>query len=126
MGKAKRAAAQQAAAVKKKARMGQLILLGIVLAAFVGAYMLWNQGSQGGKSTLGNLRDRITLIATPRVPRPVALDPIYFTDPDVRQSYQTAKSDPETLEHMPCYCGCFDNSGHQNNLDCFADNHGAS
>ena len=28
------------------------------------------------------------------------------------------------LFRSPCYCGCFSNSGHRNNLDCFKDNHG--
>ena len=70
------------------------------------------------------LRDHLVLPASPRKPRPATLDPDSFTDPDVRVAYQAAKDTPEPLEHVACYCGCFGNSGHRNNLDCFHDDHG--
>jgi len=41
------------------------------------------------------------------------------------KGYQVAREIPEVLERVMCYCGCDRNPGHQNNLDCFADDHGA-
>lgn len=36
----------------------------------------------------------------------------------VREAYQFAIANPNTLSKFPCYCGCGD-MGHQSNLDCF-------
>jgi hypothetical protein len=58
-----------------------------------------------------------------RVPRPPTLDPAKFQDPEVRAAYEVARKNPELLEKMPCYCGCF-GQGHKSNYDCFVDNHG--
>lgn len=33
--------------------------------------------------------------------------------------YQVAGQATEVLEWMPCYCGCGESAGHQNNLNCF-------
>ncbi len=66
----------------------------------------------------------VVLPAVPHRPRPVALDPNQFKDPEVRAAYEAARNNPELLEQMPCYCGCYGNSGHTNNLDCFTDRHG--
>ena len=43
-----------------------------------------------------------------------------------RDAYQAARDVPEVLREIPCYCGCMQNDGHRNNLDCFTDNHGAT
>ena len=72
------------------------------------------------------LKNRLVLPASPRNSRPFTLSPQSFSEPEVRQGYQVAKDIPEVLEHMSCYCGCYSSSGHRNNLDCFADNHGAT
>lgn len=26
---------------------------------------------------------------------------------------------PDVVSSVPCYCGCFDQDGHESNLDCF-------
>ena len=61
--------------------------------------------------------------ATPREPRPQTLDPARFTG-RVAEGYRIAKERPALLERIPCYCGCYFDSGHQNSLDCFKDHHG--
>ncbi len=89
----------------------------IILAALgVGGYW-WTSG--GGSGPVPGAKP-----ATPRVPRPATLSPALFTGYAAR-GYQVAKEIPEVLEHIMCYCGCDRNPGHQNNLDCFADDHGA-
>ncbi|MBI4459880.1 MAG: hypothetical protein HY648_07460 [Acidobacteria bacterium] len=72
------------------------------------------------------LQNRLVLPAQPHSVRPVTLSPNSFSDPEVQRAYQVAKEVPAVLEHMPCYCGCYGSSGHRNNLDCFADNHGVT
>jgi len=64
------------------------------------------------------------LPAIPRNPRPTTLSPALFTG-EAARAYQIAQEVPELLERMPCYCGCYVNPGHRNNLDCYTDRHGA-
>lgn len=69
-------------------------------------------------------REPWSLPAIPRNPRPVTLSPALFTG-EAAKAYQIAQEVPELLERMPCYCGCYVKPGHQNNLDCYTDRHGA-
>lgn len=64
------------------------------------------------------------LPAMPRNPKPSTLSPLLFTG-QVARAYQIAQEVPELLERMPCYCGCYVNPGHRNNLDCYTDRHSA-
>lgn len=40
-------------------------------------------------------------------------------DPKVEEAYDIAIHHPEVLDFMPCYCGCYDEAGHENNTHCF-------
>ncbi|TAJ96215.1 hypothetical protein EPO44_13400 [bacterium] len=62
------------------------------------------------------------LPAIPRNPRPATLSPDLFTGKE-REAYRIAQEVPELLERTPCYCGCYVNPGHRNNLDCYTDRH---
>ena len=62
------------------------------------------------------------LPAIPHNPRPETLSPLHFTG-EVARAYRIAQEVPELLERMPCYCGCYVNPGHRNNLDCYTDRH---
>ena len=75
----------------------------------------------GAKNSLSK---KVILPTYPRRPRPATLPPEQFSDPVIRQSYEVAQNNPQLLEHMPCYCGCYISHRHTSNLDCFADNHG--
>jgi hypothetical protein len=72
------------------------------------------------------LKNRLVLPAKPLAKRPYTLEPSTFKEPETVKAYEAARAVPEVLEHMPCYCGCFSNAGHRNNLDCFKDNHGVT
>ncbi|MCR8842627.1 PCYCGC domain-containing protein [Paenibacillus sp. SC116] len=37
----------------------------------------------------------------------------------VRTAYMTAAKVTEQLDYIPCYCGCGESAGHNNNLNCF-------
>ena len=77
-------------------------------------------------STNPALRNRLILPAIPQRPRPITLEPTAFADPEIRASYQAAKDSPEALETVACYCGCYSEAAHRNNLDCYKDNHGVT
>lgn len=77
-------------------------------------------------STNPALRNRLILPAIPQRPRPITLEPTAFSDPEIRASYQAAKDSPEALETVACYCGCYSEAAHRNNLDCYKDNHGVT
>jgi hypothetical protein len=115
---------------KSNKRLWQGILAVLVVGAMVGGYMLMWHGSSSDSSgtdilnTNSSLPGRMALPATPRNPRPETLNPNTFADPEVRDAYQAAKDAPEVLEHLACYCGCFREANHRNNLDCFKDMHG--
>jgi uncharacterized protein with PCYCGC motif len=122
---------------RKKTRYGQLILAIVVVAGLASSWILISREPSDSSAMpdaadvsadekpAPGLEDRMILPAKPQNPRPVTLNPAAFaSDPEVQQSYQAAKNVPEVLEHLACYCGCFGNAGHRNNLDCFKDSHG--
>ena len=136
-------ALSRSSARRKSKRIIQGFLAVLVIGGIVAAWFLGGSGSGSGSSTISSapttppatidpntlpasLKNRLVLPAKPLAKRPYTLEPSSFKEPEVIKSYQAARDVPEVLEHMPCYCGCFANSGHRNNLDCFKDNHGVS
>lgn len=125
---------------KKKARSAagsrRWIALAVVATAVAlvgaGIYLVSQPSQSAATSAPGkppskarsSLKTKVFLPAFPRRPRPVALPPGQFADPLIRKSYEVARSNPQLLEQMPCYCGCYMSPGHTNNLDCFVDRHG--
>ena len=120
-------------------RVYQTILVVAVVGAMISIYFFGGRstssvGSEGlppsapsgVTSTNPALRNRLILPAIPQRPRPITLDPASFPDPEVRASYQAAKDSPEALETVACYCGCYSEAAHRNNLDCYKDNHGVT
>jgi hypothetical protein len=87
-----------------------VVLLGVSLV--VALFLFFPMGEPWG------------LPAVPHNPRPATLSPALFTG-EAARAYQIAQEAPELLERMPCYCGCYVNAGHRNNLDCYTDRHGA-
>ena len=44
----------------------------------------------------------------------------------VRRAYQIARTIPEVLDGLYCYCRCRENSGHKNLLSCYVDTHAST
>ncbi|WP_064091355.1 PCYCGC motif-containing (lipo)protein [Rossellomorea aquimaris] len=40
-------------------------------------------------------------------------------DENMQLIYTSAAKSEELLKYIPCYCGCGDSAGHENNLNCF-------
>ena len=124
---------------KKKTRLWQGVFTLVVLGGLAATFLLMyrpatpaepskagNPASAAAPSGDGGLPNRQVLPATPRNPRPSTLAPTRFSDPQTSTAYQIAQVIPEVLERLPCYCGCYQSVGHQNNLDCFSDEHGVT
>jgi hypothetical protein len=123
---------------KKKAATWQIVVIVMVLGGLASSWFLVGRDSAGEAAAVDEsaavkpeppppgLENRMILPAKPQPRRPVTLNPAAFADPETKNAYQAAKDVPEVLEYMPCYCGCFGNAGHRNNLDCFKDNHGVT
>ena len=107
------------------------ILLGIFAAGLLiiaaGLFVMYFREDPAVKEAKIELDRYANPILSPkaRIPRPASLDPAQFQDPNTRAAYAVARSAPELLEQMPCYCGCF-TTGHTSNYDCFVDNHGVT
>ncbi|MGH7985750.1 MAG: CYCXC family (seleno)protein [Candidatus Binataceae bacterium] len=54
----------------------------------------------------------------------VTLNPNLF-EGEAREAYQVAQAHPDLLAQLHCYCGCEQNEGMKDLLDCFRTNHGA-
>ena len=92
----------------------------------VGEEGLAQPAPPGMTSTNPALRNRLILPAVLQSPRPITLPPEQFTEPEIHQAYVAAKEAPEALETVACYCGCYSEARHRNNLDCYKDNHGVT
>jgi len=55
----------------------------------------------------------------------LTLNPDLFSG-ETHGAYLVAQKHPELLAQLDCYCGCEQNEGHKNLLDCFRTNHGAT
>jgi len=123
---------------RKKTKVWQLVLAIVVIAGLASSWIFLtgepsSQSASAGATdaptpsiVVPGLENRMVLPVTPQSPRPVTLNPAAFDHPETKASYQAAKDSPEALENVACYCGCFGNSGHRNNLDCFKDSHGVT
>jgi hypothetical protein len=97
---------------KKSSKFWKIAVLTIGVALVVGSLFFFPRSEPWG------------LPAIPQTPRPATLSWALFSG-DAAKAYQIAQQAPELLERMPCYCGCYVNPGHRNNLDCYTDRHGA-
>ncbi len=100
-----------------------VFLVGVlVVVVGAGGYWWWQSRPLTGPALAA--RQAFALPAIPRNPRPATLPPGLFTG-KIAEAYRIAREVPELIERMPCYCGCYKNVSHQNNLDCYADKHAA-
>lgn len=60
--------------------------------------------------------------AAPAKPAPGPVLPAFLLKAplNVRETYQLALANPDTLNWIPCYCGC-GSEGHKNVRDCFVE-----
>ena len=86
-----------------------LAAIGILLIAGAGAWHMRTAADASGEGAGGGS---------------LTQDPDLYQG-DTRQAYIVARDHPELLAQLDCYCGCEQNEGHKNLLDCFRTNHGA-
>lgn len=116
------------------------IVGGIVVAAAVGALLLWPSGSTSTGTPESSTQQTATAAApepTPQVSANAAAKaslgphkqdsyppiPYQAFEPPrpkevVELAYRFAAEHPEIASYVPCYCGC-ERAGHEGNTDCF-------
>ena len=113
---------QTAPKSKKRSKYLLLTLIAGGVLVLAGAYFLY-QGEEPPTQTpqLSELKkDNISL----REKRPT-LSPQRFSG-KVRRAYQIARTIPEVLDRLYCYCRCRENFNHKNLLSCYVDTHAST
>ena len=73
-------------------------------------------GSGGGHARMAGASTGAALLATPA--KNEWPDRFWRAAPDVQDAYRFALANKDTLQYMPCYCGCI-GDGHTSNYDCY-------
>ena len=113
---------QTAAQPKKRSKYSLLTMLAGGVLVLGGAYFLYQgekpptQSPQLTELKKENLNLRET---NPTLP------PQRFSG-KVRRAYEIARTIPEVLDGLYCYCRCRENSGHKNLLSCYVDTHAST
>lgn len=87
------------------------ITLSIILILAIAAVLAAGCASKPAGSTPGH--DMLAMAPMKDMPMQVQQAP----EP-VREAYQFAVANPETMQSLPCYCGCGP-IGHKSNYDCY-------
>ena len=113
---------QTAAQPKKRSKYALLAMLAGSVLVLGGAYFLYQGEKPPTQSPqLTELKkENINL----RENRPT-LSPLRFTG-KIRRAYEIARTIPEVLDRLYCYCRCRENSGHKNLLSCYVDRHASA
>jgi hypothetical protein len=97
------------------------LAVGVVLIIGGGYYLFQGEKPQTPAPELTNSKKvNLTLRETRST-----LAPQIFTG-KARTAYEIARTIPEVLDGLYCYCRCRDNFGHKNLLSCYVDNHAAT
>ena len=113
---------QTAAQPKKRPKYALLAMLAGGVLVLSGAYFLY----QGEKPPTPS--PQLTEVKKENVnlrERNPTLSPQRFSG-KVRRAYQIARTIPEVLDGLYCYCRCRENSGHKNLLSCYVDTHAST
>ena len=82
-------------------------------AWFLGLVLVISTGIAGCSQTTAPAQAHLMMAAMAELPEKVQQAPVA-----VREAYQFAAANPETLKEIPCYCGC-NQFGHRSNYDCY-------
>jgi hypothetical protein len=85
-----------------------IAIVAIIGIAFFGIYQIRAQTTAAAAANINS----------------VTLNPNLF-DGETREAYEVAQEHPDLLAQLHCYCGCEQNEGMKNLLDCFRTTHGA-
>ena len=113
---------QTAPKSKKRTKYPLLALIAGGILALAGAYFLYQgekppaQSPQLTEMKNGNVNLR---------EKNPTLSPQRFSG-KVRRAYEIARTIPEVLDGLYCYCRCRENSGHKNLLSCYVDTHAST
>ena len=113
---------QTAAQPKKRPKYALLAMLAGGVLVLSGAYFLY----QGEKPPIQS--PQLTEVKKENVnlrEKNPTLSPQRYSG-KVRRAYQIARTIPEVLDGLYCYCRCRENSGHKNLLSCYVGTHAST
>jgi len=113
---------QTAAQPKKRSKYALLATIAGGILVLSGAYFLY-QGEKPPTQTPQPAEFK-KVNSNLRETRPT-LSPQMFTG-EVRRAYEIARTIPEVLDGLYCYCRCRENFGHKNLLSCYVDTHAST
>jgi len=113
---------QAAPQAKKISKSSLLVMLAGGVLALSGAYFLYQGEKPPPQSP--QLTDSKKENVNLREKNPT-LSPQMFSG-KVRRAYAIARTIPEVLDRLYCYCRCKENSGHKNLLSCYVDTHAST
>lgn len=101
-----------------------LLVLGLGAVLVAPERIVLAETSPAAETTPGSAKQpSVTRLSTP-AGLPATLSPDLFSGA-VRDGYIIARTIPDVLAGLHCYCGCDRSMGHGNLLDCFVDDHAA-
>jgi len=113
---------QTAAPPKKKSKYALLAMIAGGVLVLSGGYFLYQGQKPPPQSP--QLTDFNKENSNLRENRPT-LSPQMFSG-NVRRAYEIARTIPEVLDRLYCYCRCRENFGHKNLLSCYVDTHAST
>ena len=113
---------QAAAQPKKRPKFFLLAMIAGGALALSGAYFLYQGEKPPTQSPQLTEMKKENVNLREKNP---TLSPQRFSG-KVRRAYQIARTIPEVLDDLYCYCRCRENSGHKNLLSCYVDTHAST
>ena len=113
---------QAAAQLKKRPKYFLLAMIAGGALALSGAYFLYQEDKTPTQSPQLTEMKKENVNLREKNP---TLSPQRFSG-KVRRAYEIARTIPEVLDGLYCYCRCRENSGHKNLLSCYVDTHAST
>ncbi|CAB1060356.1 hypothetical protein D1BOALGB6SA_5122 [Olavius sp. associated proteobacterium Delta 1] len=113
---------QTAPQPKKRSKYSLLAMIAGGVLVLSGAYFLYQGEKPPTQSPQLTELKKVNINLRETNP---TLSPQMFSG-KVRRAYQIARTIPEVLDRLYCYCRCRENSGHKNLLSCYVDTHAST
>jgi ribosomal protein L40E len=99
------------------------LAIGLVLVLLVGAVAVVSGTFRSGGDSTGTIAtsDALKSMEGMAGPMPAWLS---SASKEVKTEYAWAVDHHDELQYFPCYCGCYDNAGHDSNYECYFQHNG--
>jgi hypothetical protein len=117
------AAAHKGKKAGRRPRGKTWVAIGLTLVLVIGAVVVaaGSLGIGGGASAAVATSDNLKLMENMAGTMPAWLS---SAGKEVLTEYAWAAGHRDELQYFPCYCGCYDNAGHDSNYECYFQHNG--